>query len=250
MQLLETVTIFAGGPGSGCHGPNCGRPREHFEEGDRVALNVEKKAFDEKKLFYRKFPVGTEVIVQSSQPPFGMNPEMVTVKSRRMGEVTLPAHELTFLKTGKVTKVDVQPVPKRYIQQQMTLRNGAKYTVIRPEKEHERRGPQDPTKKVSRFKNEFTKLQKIYGVSDKAGRNMKSWMTEATDGTRGVTLFVYRYSDLRGRPKEVIIQEHPWMGEHHRYGTPIQFEYRNAGRAMGLLKARYGISFKLKDWRI
>ena len=27
MNLKETLELYAGGPGSGCHGPNCGRPK-------------------------------------------------------------------------------------------------------------------------------------------------------------------------------------------------------------------------------
>lgn len=30
MRLAETIDLYAGGPGSGCHGPNCGRPQTNF----------------------------------------------------------------------------------------------------------------------------------------------------------------------------------------------------------------------------
>lgn len=33
MPRLDAVIILAGGPGSGCHGPNCGRPRKNPEFG-------------------------------------------------------------------------------------------------------------------------------------------------------------------------------------------------------------------------
>lgn len=249
MRLMSLLRITAGGAGSGCTGPNCGRPRTNFEEGDRAMLNKVTRAFDEKRLMYRKFPMGTEVTVQSVTKAHAGNPETVTVSSKRLSGLTLPAHELTFLKSGKGKNIDVQPVPKRYVKLEMTLRNGAKYTIIKPEKEGKKRGAQDPSNKKSRFKGEFDKPTKFYGASDRPGQNLKSWVTEATRDERGTTLFIHRYSDSQGRPTGVVIQEHPWMNEHYRMGTPLQFEFRNAGKAMGLLQSRYGISFKMKEWR-
>lgn len=248
MRQRSTLSLYAGGPGSGCSGPNCGRPRTNFEEGDRAMLGKETRGFDEKTLVYRKFPMGTEVRVQKVTKNVGGQSDLVTVSSKRLSGLVVPEHDLVFLKSGKAKNIDVQPVPKRYVKMEMTLRNGAKYTIIKPELEGKKRGPQDPSNKKSRFKGEFEKPEKVYGASDRSGQNLKSWVTEATNGDRGTTLFIHRYSDAQGRPTGVVIQEHPWMGEHYRFGTPIQFEFKNAGKAMGLLKERYGVSFKLKNW--
>lgn len=31
MKLADTIKVYAGGPGSGCHGENCGRPSSHTD---------------------------------------------------------------------------------------------------------------------------------------------------------------------------------------------------------------------------
>ena len=249
MRLRSALSMYAGGPGSGCTGPNCGRPRTNFEEGDRVMLNKVTRGFDEKTLTWRKFPIGTEARVQKVTKAVGGQPDLVTVSSKRLSGLIVPEHDLTFLRSGKAKNIDVQPVPKRYVKLEMTLQNGAKYTIIKPEKEKAPRGPQDPVNQKSRFKGEFGSMAKFYGASDKRGQNLKSWVTEAEKDGRGTTLFIHKYTDSQGKPTGVVIQEHPWVGEHYRFGTPLQFEYKNAGKAMGLLKDKYGITFKMKDWR-
>jgi hypothetical protein len=32
MRLAETISVYAGGPGSGCQGPNCGRPAQMIND--------------------------------------------------------------------------------------------------------------------------------------------------------------------------------------------------------------------------
>jgi hypothetical protein len=37
MNLLSTISIYAGGPGSGCQGENCGRPKSKLQENLEIA---------------------------------------------------------------------------------------------------------------------------------------------------------------------------------------------------------------------
>ena len=38
MNIADTISIYAGGPGSGCHGPNCGRIGESADEKSHSGL--------------------------------------------------------------------------------------------------------------------------------------------------------------------------------------------------------------------
>jgi len=226
-----------------------------IEQGDRVVNMVRYKAKYTHTGIRRKMPIGTELTayevhydVTPGQVPWAL------VGSKMWGREKVPLSMLQFLQKSEDTpSIVVKDVPKSKIKQQITMADGTKYTIIQPDSMRAKYGKGDPTKKESRLKGQFDKLEKFFGAAGvKAGEKLRSWVTEAYNqkGEMGVTLFIHKYvSETTGKPTAVVIQEHRWTGMRYRTGAPLQFEYKNAGKAMGLLKSRYGISIKMKDWR-
>ena len=165
IQLLE---MFAGGPGSGCRGANCGRPHS------------------------------------------------------------------------------------RYIKQQFTSPSGIKVTTFKPSDRQGKR-PINPMKRKHPLKGQFDRPEKHFGSAMvRPGQKLRTWTTEALDRNsgRGATVFVHRYTDSKtGKPKEVIVDEHNWVGHRWRYGAPTRFSFKNMGKAAGYMKRIYGIAIPLKELR-
>src|ERR1700722_10116113 len=89
MNLLEAISfaglkeIEAGGPGSGCHGPHCGRPKgdgSKYHEKDIVKLLKPDSLWNTKTGNVDKFPAGKlKGVVVNVLPKIGDNPQMLKV---------------------------------------------------------------------------------------------------------------------------------------------------------------------------
>jgi hypothetical protein len=75
MNLLDTLEVYAGGPGSGCQGPNCGRPghkewRELMDEHNRIKGHRLRKG-DQEDRQYRMQRIVLPALADRIESTFG-----------------------------------------------------------------------------------------------------------------------------------------------------------------------------------
>jgi hypothetical protein len=264
MRLIDT--LMAGGPGSGCHGPSCGRPKgsgdpHKIEPGDSAILAKPVKAWNMKTWNRMTYPIGQSVNVQSIIPAVGHNEAMAVVKVGKWGsEEHVKLSDLSLLKKGKdnLAKIDVKPVPKSKIQQQTKVVTGPKpsmkkpapsYTItnLKPAKEPDigsKKGPHP-------LKGQFQKV--VENVKNAFDVNTRSTLMTAQPKTKSgkaegyafeTNVWVHRHFDS----KTVTIQE-VRAGQHgYTAGTMRQYSYKSLGPAAKFVKERYGVSLKLPKW--
>lgn len=92
MNLAATISIYSGGPGSGCTGPNCGRRKldEQKEKAHKEGLSWAKKKLAElsKKKGWTKAEIEHHILSELGRRPFG-----VSVRSHVQKQLNLKYNE-------------------------------------------------------------------------------------------------------------------------------------------------------------
>src|ERR1700734_3976044 len=170
MNLGITIEVYAGGVGSGCHGPNCGRPA--IDKGDRVTLKPGVHVVNPNSGAKTQFKEGTIAVVTNVMPKVGQADQMVGIQSekdqgngkygnmgyvkmddlnlhQKMADDTLGAlppwskswskpnpqdKKLSFIQlppSPSDKKNDIQPVPKSQVLMHTTTNDGASLTWVK-----------------------------------------------------------------------------------------------------------------------
>jgi hypothetical protein len=266
MNLIESILlselkkppvfyrIKAGGPGSGCHGSNCGRPP--LKEGDIVKIQKPISVWNQKTGNNDKYPIGTKATVINVLPKIGTAVQQISVQVKKYHDPTyFGANDVKLHKAAGPTTVETDPVPKSKIKQQFTSNDGAQVTIVKtPEqKEYDPKTIKDLANQSSRYKGQFEQIDKVNGLGGNITRMYDSskvpstaWGKDgpATAASRpGATVWVHRYSD------HVTIEEQSYQKWGLRTRGMVQWKYNNIGQAFGMLKKRYGISIPLSKER-
>jgi hypothetical protein len=232
--LTQLMDVLAGGPGSGCHGPNCGRPHTKAEtEGLKKELKEVRDRLGVKrgqKGYARKHNRANLKILKE-----GLKRRIQYGKRR---EKILPGMKW---KKGKIT-IPVKPAWKGRVKQSFKTAEGHQVTVVKPRKLQDREG-KTWLRKPSEFKGKFVKTHDEFNVMGKLERNV---LFQAIRGDKGQAVQISRdYGNKAVFVKEAALLSH--VGTHDNIIRTRQVKFKNFGQAFGFLKMRYGISFKLKS---
>lgn len=266
MNILTAIVIYAGGPGSGCNPKvgKCGRPSSSGSkpsQGDKVLLT---KPVD---MHYAKYgvtsigtkktmPVGTSAKVINVVPKVGSNPEMLTIKVKKMHSVVVPTDSV-FVHKYATENIKPADVSKRYVKNKYETADGAKVTLIKDKKLPTDPEPRKVTQNEHKLKNRFKDITgALYQIGFKGpaknfikifgepSSNSKVFFARAkgdTDAMRGTTVWVHRNLDAKTAQIVEIT-----TGQYGHTETARKFNYKNLGSASGMLNRRYGIRFSLK----
>jgi len=231
MNLKTTINLQAGGPGSGCTGPNCGRPA-HFAEtrgGKNEVSSINQEIKFMKKMLKRKSGATTQ-----QRKRYRALIKIYQAHLRGLGRQL----------THQYPPVSISPkaVRKAEIVKQYNLANGAKYTFVTATKRGRPAGSgnaaKSSLKKAHDQKGTFSATHEDIKPLSYEGR-VSVYDANKPNG-RGSTVIVNRDLDKN----RVVVQEFS------RQGNTIdanlqQFKFRNFGQAAGMLNKRYGIRQKL-----
>jgi hypothetical protein len=195
MNLQTAITLLAGGPGSGCHGPNCGRP---IKEGDTVTMKPGTSSYHPKSGGKFEFPHGTELKVSNVMPKIGHSDQMVAVEPlhpvkglggmvpyAKMSDLELQeSHDSrtppVFSTPSKVSRsgnfipvtdksghivppdpnaISIKSVPKSQVIMQTKTSDGARLTWVKPKDETE--NIKNLSSEPHRLKGDFALISKV-----------------------------------------------------------------------------------------
>lgn len=243
MNLLETISIFAGGPGSGCRGPNCGRPKLR-NSADVIKYRQQVK--DELVL------VRAKLKIKRGAPGYLHKEQRARFKVLRTGLLS----ELRYYgrrdrllpgmkRKGKLHTIPVQPVPKAKVKKQYVASDGSKVTVIREPKQYETKDRnRDWLRKPHLLKGQFQKEDYPEHTYDDNERN--HWFrAHYSDGKTDAIVEIHRnLGDKHVNIIERKVEPKGWKDD--AIVSHKEVTFNNIGRASGFMAKRYGITFKLK----
>lgn len=236
--ILVLTELYAGGPGSGCQGPNCGRPATGREE-RRAGL---KKELEQTRLRLK---------IKRGQPGYVKKHNRENLKVVKKGlQVKLRYDRKEKKAPGLVRRggklaIPVKPVWKGSVKKQFTTPEGHKITILKQPKEYEKSG-MTWINKPSSFKGQFhtDKGDFIQRSMENPKERNSFWIHQASPD-KGVSIELHRnMGELRVK---VIERE---LGQYDAIVKHRQVEFNNIGRASGFLNQRYGITFKLRQKRL
>jgi hypothetical protein len=250
MNLLATISIYAGGPGSGCHGTNCGRPisaktyrwmrKQLKESGIKIPRNASPwdvvKTFDahnKAKALRNATKLITKTLTQKHKSRLAK--AMQKGKFGKKIGTTTPG---IVKKAGK-EHIDVKPAWKGVVKTQYTTTQGHQVTELKTPKQYEKRGNQDWVRKPDRYKGKYlvdVAEQKQY--DDPKVRTKFFIHMESPD--KGRSLEILRNL---GEKKVTVIQRD--VDSQFTIVNHKQVEFKNIGRASGWMNKKYGITFRL-----
>jgi hypothetical protein len=287
MNLGSTISIYAGGVGSGPTAPcpSCGP--HGIGQGDKVKVKEGAKITTQggSKM---SFTPGTVATVVSVLPKVGTADQMagiISVKDQKdgkfgnMGHVKLddlilhekmheealgklPLFTHSWFKNPQVPeykKQDIQPAPKKSVIMQTTTHDGAKLTWVKPAEETKPsyKSMQQLSREPHDLKGKFNRIVNAPGYApglNEKGitRNASVYDTSRTpaegrEAKTGATVWVSTNTS-KGKISGVSVREANYTYPAARTST-IQFDYQNAAKAVGMLKQRYGISTSLAKMR-
>jgi hypothetical protein len=229
MNLATTIDIHAGGPGSGCVGPNCGRPSKG--RANEVA-NLSREIKELKSRLKRG--------------------SGATTKDRKRIRMVIKIFQNHIRQLGRqesrpspsTPKINPAPVRKSVIVQQHTLANGAKYTIVTGSKAGRPMGSgnaaKNPNKVLSQAHKEKGQFQATHTDITPTGQDARvSVYDTSKQGTEGAGSTVIVNRDF-GKNR-VVVQEMSRGQYGHLDALLKQFKFKNFGQAAGMLNKRYGI---------
>lgn len=254
MPSAIAFTILAGGPGSGCRGPHCGRPHS-IEPGDVVKLNKDVKFFNTKTSNFDLVKAGSKVVVVNVLHKVNED-HMISVKPKlsKYGDAEyVKMSDVTLHRPGNTDQVEeIKPVPKSQVIVKTTTSDGADLTVVRPVEEQEKdpKTLADIAQEAHYLKGRFARLETVPGLQDRPGYKRVTRIYDVQGLPShfhvgaGATVWVSKYT-RGGKTKEIVIQEQNYTTYGIKTRGIMEWRYKNTGKALGMLKQRYGISYKL-----
>jgi hypothetical protein len=237
-KYLAETTLWFGGAGSGCTGPNCGRPTTGWRE-QREAL---KKELQQVRL---------KLKIRRGQPGYVKKHNRQNLKVIREGlKVQLRYTRRDKLVPGLVRRAGkhailVQPVWKGNVKKQFVSQEGHKVTILKQPKEYEKSGT-TWLGKPSPYRGQFKKDSDdfIQHTMDNPKERNSFWVArQAPDSAVSIEL----HRNL-GELKVKVVERQ--LGEYNAIAKHKEVTFNNVGVASGFLNKRYGITFKLKQEKL
>lgn len=256
MNIIATIDVFAGGPGSGCHGDNCGRPAmEHkIEPGDKVKLKAPITVWNQKTGNNDTYHPGKVATVVNVLPKVFDADQMVSVQVHKNHDAEyMKMKHIELHKPGNTDQVEeIKPVRKGKTIAKFETKDGAQVTWVKPqdEPEHNIKSLMQQAEDPHRMKGSFALIDSMKGIQDRPGYIRVTKLYDTTgipshlQEGRNATLYVNTYSQ-KGAIKQVVIQEQNTTTYSQKSRGLLSFEYKNAAKAVGMLKERYGIKTTL-----
>lgn len=269
MNIQTAIDLYAGGPGSGCHGPNCGRPRKNFDEGDHVHTIDKGTGVHVIHWGREEFPAGTKGRIVKVMDSIPNQPDRVVVSVSKKDSPTAPKgfvrHYIMEQDNLVVHKAAGKPfdpgkirtpnVPESKVLSRSKSEDGVKYTIVKPSQDDRvgTRGATNFSNREHSLKGQFSEPERVGQFLTKQdyqeGKNaVQSWVYEAKrpDGSGAV---VWLMKDKQpGQPQSIVIREENYTQDKAKYGTPRIFEYKNQAQAFSVMNNRYGVKMTMKDW--
>lgn len=232
MRLLTAVSLYGGGPGSGCHGPNCGRPLTQGQFNKMVGLLRQQGL-----LRRRGITTGQVISTYNAWLNSKEERDRLAKENKQAGQkVSKTLKTIPKTKIILPNKIDVQPPAKRNVKTQFKTNNGTLMTVIKPKGQYEKTN-KSWLAKPSPFKGQFQRLAAMDHLGDNKTKN-STWLYRGQ--TRGQMLTVTR----NFTSKTVYVKETDTRDFDFITRTRIA-QFRNIGQASGFMNRRYGITFRL-----
>lgn len=234
MNLLQ---LMAGGPGSGCHGPNCGRPMVGAKKLKLMRRVLRQQGFKMRRILtphqiqdtYNAWKKG---VGQRRQNAFVQRKAGKAVKQgvKNIPKVPnkLPAG---IQKKGGIEYIDVKPVRKGAVK----VRQG-NIIILKPRGQYEKTN-KTWLKKPSPFKGQY---QRVFAMDQFGDPNTKNSFWVYRDAAKGQAIQVSRdFGKKTVAVKEIDTKDFDFITR-----TRIA-RFNNIGNASGFLAKRYGITFRL-----
>lgn len=248
--LTQLVSLLqAGGPGSGCRGPKCGRPitskgfRQMKKKLQRIGFRIKKgtSAWDIVKTYdaWQRSGKAREKLAKETKRATERARHRIrrAIEKGRLPKIPKQAPGLT--RKGGKEFIDVQDPWKGRVKKQYTSGEGYQITELKTPKQYEKRGT-TWINKPSLYKGQFlVDVAEHKTYNDPKERNHFFIHQETPE--KGVSVEVHRNF---GRLGVNVIERK--LGQYGAIENHREVSFKNIGRAMGFLNKRYGITFKLK----
>ncbi len=232
ITLVGMVNLYGGGAGSGCHGPNCGRPLTNKQLNNMVSTL-------RKQGLLRRRGITTGQVIKTYQAWENAKPERDRIKKEQQQAVQRARQKIAKQPKPNyqtLGNINVQPVSKGKVKIQMNVGNGTSLTILKPKGQYEKTNA-SWLKKESPYKNMFTRILAMDQYDDNKTKN-SIWVYR--DAKKGVALQVSR----KLGEKAVLVKEIDTENFDDITRTR-EARFNNIGRASGFLNKRYGVTFKL-----
>jgi hypothetical protein len=256
MNIIQTIDVFAGGPGSGCHGDNCGRPSlgHKIEPGDKVKLKAPITVWNQKTGNNDTYHPGKVATVVNVLPKVFDADQMVSVQVHKNHDPEYTKMDnIELHKPGNADQVEeIKPVRAGKIIIKFETSDGAQVTWVKPQDapQHDIKSIMQMAEDKHSLKGQFALIDSMKGVQDRPGfaRVTKlydtSGMPSHLQQGKAATLYVNTYS-RGGGIRQIVVQEQNTTTFSQKSKGMLEFDYKNAAAAVGMLKERYGIKTSL-----
>jgi len=249
--LVSILDLLAGGPGSGCHGPNCGRPitskryAQMVSKLKTIGVRIKRgtNPWDVVKTYDAWF--------RGAKARASAKKEALRIARKAKARIQRAIQKGKLKKIGKSTPgivktkgkehIDVQPVPKSSVKKQFMMDDGTKMTVIKSSKEYESKGKSmDWLRKPDLYRGQYLQVLSKETYNDKNEKNAFFDHNETPDKARSIEI----HRQLGDNKHVTVIQRD--IGQYGSIINHREVTFNNIGRAAGFLNKRYGITFKFK----
>lgn len=256
VRLLDIAWLWSGGAGSGCHGPNCGRPMSPREKAEFYSKQFQKLKKQEITEAGKQWI--QQQIKKTGQTNLKVTRRWWKKELKRQQSLKSPAPKVEIQIKKPVTKqkwleknapklgrgpapfIKSEPVSRRQIQKQFTTSTGAKVMIIKPPGQKEKTG-KSWLMKVSPYKGSFVQnLEMKVHFDDKQRFALYSVRDAVKD--RSVAVQIIRNFG----EKAVTVKEMDLVGVANFIARSREVRFNNMGQSYGFLNRRYGITLKLK----
>lgn len=215
MNLQQTVDILAGGPGSGCNGPNCGRPLGHG--GAHGKARVGGKFTKQQKMLMRQ--KGMLKKAAGKVQPFPTK-----LSSRHIAKtqvVAMPKSATSHKKYETFTFTELKPVGKNDSQ-------GTRRWSSEP--------PLNAHLDIGRFHEEMK--------ADIPGENRRFFAFTSTNSDEGHGTSVFVNKERTGPNSSKVMLQEVYRDRFHEIVGTKTVHFKSGRQARDFLKYRYGLEIK------
>lgn len=240
--LAQAIVLYAGGPGSGCRGNNCGRPiskknyqqmRQHLR-GLGIKLKKNLSPWDVVRAYDTWFRVKNIRDKEQKRAQRVVDRAKIRLQ-RAQDKGKLPPR---YDKKDVQERIDVKPVWKGRVKQSYQAQ-GYQITELKTPKQYEK-NKGTWVNKPSSYKGQFlVDLAEQRTHNNPKERN--SFFIHQAAPDKGVSVEVHRNL---GQLSVNVIERR--LGQYGAIEDHREVSFKNVGRAMGFLNKRYGITFKIK----
>lgn len=232
-SIISLLVLNAGGTGSGCHGPNCGRPVSQAAK--KWATKQKAKATRDRNKLMKQQARDRAARKASAPGRKALQKRLGYKKTKKWLK-----ENAAKIKQGAPVKIVVKDPSKRWVKQQGKTPDGAKWAILKPAGQNDKSG-MSWAGKISPYKGQFSQTLSMPTVYNAQEHNT---VFERRDDQGQQTHAVIVHRNFGEGDKHVTVKEVD-LGDHAAISRWRQVSFNNIGRAAGFLNRRYGIRFKL-----